>query len=227
MLNLQATRVPVPATLPVTIAENEDYGQTGFVLAAFADMDDALVDFGNGEMIAHDIVEHLNGLGKVGTLHDELIALGAMYAVRVETGALKQEKWAGMYYDQFIAYRDTPSDFPVPADSDAVQSSAIDKALSQALCALKTDYGLVDETDPVQTARYQAFCEAATALSRKGYRRLIRAYAGGEPSPQECALTLFTNIAAAVSSKQSEVCDKNIGKAFTLNVSGLSATMTS
>jgi len=29
MLNLQATRVPVPATLPVTIAENEDYGQTG------------------------------------------------------------------------------------------------------------------------------------------------------------------------------------------------------
>lgn len=48
---------------------------------------------GFGMIIAHDILEHQQGLEKIGTLEDELIALGGVLFVRGNTGELSK----GMY----------------------------------------------------------------------------------------------------------------------------------
>ena len=46
-MNTLPSIAPIPTTLPILIHENEEYGQTGFILRQFATMDNPLVDFGN------------------------------------------------------------------------------------------------------------------------------------------------------------------------------------
>lgn len=41
------------------------------------------------DMIAHDLLEHVNGLSAIGTVHDELMALGAVTVVRSNTYAVE------------------------------------------------------------------------------------------------------------------------------------------
>lgn len=55
---------------------------------------------GNGLIIAHDIIEHQQGLKSIGTLEDELIALGGIVYVRGQTGELS----GFMTAEQNIAY---------------------------------------------------------------------------------------------------------------------------
>ena len=174
-MNTLSSIAPIPTTLPILIHENEDYGQTGFILRQFATMDNPLVDFGSGEMLAHDIVEHINGLDAVGTIHDELVALGAMFAVRVETGAMSTQKWAGMFYDQLVTYCESPYALPYTEDADSASANPVNAPLSKALAALQDDYGIV--RTPEEQKAFEDFCRAAKCLVVQGYQRLLRGYA--------------------------------------------------
>lgn len=42
--------------------------------------------------LAHDIVEHVNGLDKIGTVEDELMALGAVWVTRGQWGGISQNR---------------------------------------------------------------------------------------------------------------------------------------
>jgi len=44
-----------------------------------------------GELIAHDILEHQNGLSAIGSVDDELEALGGLYFVRGWSGQLRRD----------------------------------------------------------------------------------------------------------------------------------------
>lgn len=50
---------------------------------------------GHGLIIAHDIIEHQQGLKNIGTLEDELIALGGITYTRVVTGELQTPIFTG------------------------------------------------------------------------------------------------------------------------------------
>ncbi len=52
-----------------------------------------------GSLIAHDIVEHQNGMAAIGGIDDELEAIGALWQVRGRHGTLLHEgyQWRGLY----------------------------------------------------------------------------------------------------------------------------------
>ncbi len=50
----------------------------------------------NGELTAHDLLEHQNGLAAMGTVWDELEAIGGIWQVRGRHGDMAQE-WPNMH----------------------------------------------------------------------------------------------------------------------------------
>jgi len=75
--------------LKIVAIEDNMTGDLGFNLVNNA-MPNTGEEFvaGGGLIIAHDIIEHQQGLKKIGTLEDELIALGGIVYTRVITGEL-------------------------------------------------------------------------------------------------------------------------------------------
>ncbi len=70
-------------TVILKLSEDENLGEIGIVLKGmprneYGDIEAAL----NGLVVAHDVMEHLNGPEKIGSAWDEFIALGAMWFVR-------------------------------------------------------------------------------------------------------------------------------------------------
>lgn len=57
-------------------------GYMGFILDRVRQIENTRMVTDSGEIIAHDIIEHITGLHKIGSIYDELQALGAMYFVR-------------------------------------------------------------------------------------------------------------------------------------------------
>jgi hypothetical protein len=51
----------------------------------------------DGLTIAHDIIEHVNGLRNIGTIHDEMEALGGIWFVRGQTGQLRRDNIGSAY----------------------------------------------------------------------------------------------------------------------------------
>ncbi len=56
-------------------------GEVGFKAEGVPTIDSPMVAL-EGNLIAHDILEHLNGLESIGTISDELLALGGVWFVR-------------------------------------------------------------------------------------------------------------------------------------------------
>lgn len=75
--------------LRIRVIQDEMIGELGFNLISNG-MPNNGSEFvvGQGLIIAHDIIEHQQGLKKIGTLEDELIALGGIVYARGVTGEL-------------------------------------------------------------------------------------------------------------------------------------------
>jgi hypothetical protein len=63
-------------------------GELGLYVSGMStsESDDISFDTGDGFLLAHDIVEHVNGIQAVGSVGDELMALGALWYVRGDWG---------------------------------------------------------------------------------------------------------------------------------------------
>merc|ERR1712093_381797 len=85
--------------------------------------------------------------------------LGAVFAVRVETGVMSTQKWAGMFYDQFVTYCESPYALPYTEDADSASANPVSAPLSKALTALQDDYGIV--RTPEEQKAFEDFCRAA------------------------------------------------------------------
>ena len=68
--------------IDITARECPVTGELGYLLDGQHLTDHMVLDTGDGTLIAHDIVEHVNGLREIGGLEDELEALGAIWLVR-------------------------------------------------------------------------------------------------------------------------------------------------
>lgn len=82
------------------VREDHETGETGLAIACVnphAQMNtttDAL-------LIAHDLIEHVNGVERIGTIDDELEALGAIWYVRGQHGELRRDHahfWRPVHY---------------------------------------------------------------------------------------------------------------------------------
>lgn len=75
--------------LRIRVIQDEMTGELGFNLINNGMPNNGSeVVAGQGLIIAHDILEHQHGLKKIGTLEDELIALGGVIYIRGTTGEL-------------------------------------------------------------------------------------------------------------------------------------------
>lgn len=93
----------------------------------------------DGLTIAHDLIEHVNGPQAIGTIDDELEALGAIWYVRGQHGELRRDRVGSVYTieqnlandvtrmfrdhvagDQYVSYR-VPRSRPCDADDDLIR----------------------------------------------------------------------------------------------------------
>jgi hypothetical protein len=72
------------------IARSDEFAhEPGLMLAGIPNLDGAMAERGDGVLIAHDILEHCNGVRNIGNVWDELEALGAIWEVRGRHGDLR------------------------------------------------------------------------------------------------------------------------------------------
>jgi hypothetical protein len=75
------------------IAASDEYdNDPGLMIKSSRGYDGAMADRGEGLLIAHDIVEHQNGLEAIGPIWDELQALGGIWHARGRWGDMMQER---------------------------------------------------------------------------------------------------------------------------------------
>lgn len=82
------------------VREEPDHGYRGIVVVGVKSCNfyegDLMVS-GDGYGIAHDIVEHVNGLGEIGTVCDEFQALGALWYTRGQFADLRRDRVGAAY----------------------------------------------------------------------------------------------------------------------------------
>lgn len=66
-------------------AYEDELGELGLIIKGTPKTEDIIADR-NGGLLAHDLLEHQQGLDKIGCCEDELIALGAVWQVRGRWG---------------------------------------------------------------------------------------------------------------------------------------------
>lgn len=161
-----------------------------------------------GLLIAHDLIEHVNGLTAIGSIDDELEALGGIWYVRGSHGELNRNG-TGSYYSieeniasdvvrmfrdhvdggQYVDYSKRRVSQPVSAD-DYLQTILE--------CADKT-YLSEFNSDPDERVQareaWPAYRKVALARMRRGYAKARRRY---EKRGRFAANNLFWHIAEAV-----------------------------
>ena len=80
-----------PVTLRLVAFKDQMTGEIGLGLADMPRNDETNAA-NDGLLIAHDILEHQNGVGAIGTIDDELEALGGIWYVRGQHGELRRDR---------------------------------------------------------------------------------------------------------------------------------------
>lgn len=139
---------------------------------------------GDALLIAHDIIEHVNGPSKIGTIDDEMEALGAIWYVRGQHEQLRRNSRSNYTIEQSIAsdvtrmFRDHLEggqyvDFTMPR-THAVRADSYLQTIM-----LEADSTFMDEFDDavgrvqarIKWPRYRALC---LARMRVGYAKARR-----------------------------------------------------
>lgn len=73
------------------VKQDGQSGELGFVLRGIPFNTDLFMASTDGVLLAHDIMEHVNGLESIGTVEDECQALGGIWWVRGQYGDLRRD----------------------------------------------------------------------------------------------------------------------------------------
>ncbi len=155
----------------------------------------------SGSLIAHDLIEHQQGVRNIGSIDDELIALGACWYIRGQFHDLDRQHFSNIaaeaqlgsdvanlarHYNEGVAFRGA-----VPATRPCRHDEAFHAILEQgqALFAREQESG----EEPTDASRMTAYFAAALHCLRRGYRLAHRRF--GDPLN---ANALFWAIADAV-----------------------------
>jgi hypothetical protein len=195
--------------MPITTIEvrkNPNTGVLGFALQGMTHDDCA--DPSDGVTIAHDLIEHVNGVSLIGTIDDELEALGAIWYVRGKHNDLNRRRSSLNSPEEDLA-SDLTRMFRDIVDGGQYANLAPfrtlrcveDDAFESVFCAFDKLWKLEidDWRKHVKTAK--AYRYVARARMRTGYRK---AYKRWEHRGRFAANTQFWAIADAVDEHQAE-----------------------
>lgn len=193
-----------PRTVILEAFEDDSTGSVG--LGALGMPRDESTNAGwNGATIAHDLIEHVNGVAHIGGIADELEAVGALWFTRGQFGDLSRDGSGSFHTPHENVASDLTSmfrDFFVNGASLSLNAPRTcrvehDEDLRDILRIAMTDIPREVEFDADDTpelrrrmAEYERVC---LPLMRIGYRKAKRRYGSGIE-----ANTLFWLIAEAV-----------------------------
>jgi hypothetical protein len=134
----------------------------------------------DGLTIAHDLLEHVNGPSEIGSIDDELEALGAIWYVRGQHGELRRDNVGSAYsIEENIAsgvtrmFTDHVSgDQYVNPNPPRTVSCEADDAINDILACADSRYA--DEIEDKDRSRWPAYRAATLARMRIGYRKARR-----------------------------------------------------
>jgi hypothetical protein len=179
-------------------------GETGFRLNG-ARVSEEMFAATTGQLIAHDIIEHVNGAGRIGDIDDELEALGAIWYTRGRWHDLNRNGAGSFYTPEQNVASDVADMLLKVLDGEPMPECKRTTALDcddslREIC----DHGLKTARDewphrsnpgqafPIAEAR--RYLRAALGLMRTGYRKAARKYDNASTS----ANSAFWEIARAV-----------------------------
>lgn len=183
-------------------------GTVGLVCGGLPDSDDEPMVSNSGVLIAHDLVEHVNGVKNIGSIKDELQALGAVWFTRGQWGDISRVPASyhtpyeslGMDVSQlalkFITgygdKEDLHTGMPKREKKDYIQEN-INSCLEEGKKGVLKELEYNNEASDTHGALLAEFFSIAGRIMRKGYDKIERKFESGLR-----ANSLFWSIANAV-----------------------------
>ena len=183
-----------------TMTAKEDYslGEIGLMLDDVRQLDYPSVAQ-EGRLIAHDILEHQNGLHNIGSIGDELEALGGVWFVRGQWGDITRDQNVNsaeqhlasdvMNMAQLFA-NNVGFNFPVPRTYQHYQDDAFECIIQLGRKSYRSEWDCRADEDAPPIPEY---FDACLHYMRNGYNKAARRFGAGT-----WANSLFWNIAEAV-----------------------------
>jgi len=182
---------------------DEMTGELGYGVKGLDTSDDRINSTYDPVLIAHDLIEHVNGVKNIGSIEDELQALGAVWYVRGQWGDLRRDNVGSAYtpyeslaFDVARMFRDWYQGDMEHISSPVTQPHDFDddfKAiLNIAESTYKDEFNEEDIT-PELHEHWPQYRWSALAHMRKGARKAARKY-----GTALVANSMFWDIASAL-----------------------------
>ena len=194
------------------IAASDEYDSApGFALRGANISADGFMCDRDGRLLTHDVLEHVNGPGRIGPVWDECEALGAFVFVRGQFGGDNDartsrftlaENLASDIARMFCQWRDSESCFEGPkAPRARLLDSWLESEIAEAARLAATEalaewdhIGDVDDSAERVRADLERYCVFVIERMRIGFRKASRRYRGNADS----AFALFQTIRDAL-----------------------------
>lgn len=157
--------------------EDRELGELGYLFKDTPIISAPMVS-NDGLLLAHDLIEHVNGLHKIGSIDDEIEALGSSYYIRGQTGQLRRDDFGSRYSPEenyasdilnlFMYYNDGV-DFKTPIPK--TRACIFDEAFKEILNIGKHQIKQELENEDIDRGRLETFLHASLHYLRKGYRK--------------------------------------------------------
>jgi hypothetical protein len=196
-------------TITLEAIECPTTGETGFSVAGASVADDYMAAT-NGALMAHDLLEHLNGFDEIGGIGDELEALGAAWYVR-GARSVTEDGLAGDVANLVRDHGYKGFARSVPATTECEADGALDAIYWEARRMARRDYRYVDRDERAEAVpARREFFKHARAFLTAGYLHAAQVYGSNYTAAQT-----FYAVEAAVNR-----CTRGleIGQQFTLTI---------
>ena len=91
-------------TYRLVVREDEYIGEIGWCVEQLVEMFDQPSVALRPNLIAHDIIEHVNGIDQIGGIGEELQAMGGLWNTRGQWGVLDRDSYSPYSAEQSVGY---------------------------------------------------------------------------------------------------------------------------
>lgn len=189
-------------TVILKCVEDNGSGELGLIVDGMKQLANDFMAANDGILIAHDLIEHPNGIQAIGSIDDELEALGACYWVRGQWGYLRKDSYStpeeGLAYDVsnlgLIFARGIDFRNPVPRTRPGDWDEALESIITEGIKLSHDELEYYDDVSALEKARLAIYAGQAIHFMRKGIIKAKKRFDGDAMR----ANRIFWDIARAV-----------------------------
>jgi len=186
-------------TIKLIVAEDKETGELGFMLEGTPIIQYPMVAT-EGLLVAHDIIEHQQGAGSIGSIGDELIALGGVWFTRGQYGDISRDGRGSVYSPEQNLASDLVNmgcmfnyGTPLRETIKNTHKTRHDEAFIEIINIAKKDIKDEIDAEDINQSRLDEYFNACLHLMRTGYRKAAKRFKGYME-----ANNIFWNIQQAV-----------------------------